>query len=67
MLAESTMTPEMRRRWTGIRSELGRLEQFDRNVYAEVVSLLARINLLEADNEDLRAELADRHRFEGKE
>lgn len=61
------MNAEMTRRWSGIRSELERLKGFDHNVYTEVLSLLARLDLLEADNDNLRAELADRHRFEGKE
>ena len=55
------------RRWGGISRELERIKRFDENVHAEMTALLARIDLLEADNHNLRGELADRQRFEGKE
>ena len=57
------MTAETTRRWYGIRAELGRLKVFDRNVYAEVSALLTQIDLLESDNDDLRAELARQQGF----
>ena len=67
LTADAHMTTETTRRWDGISRELGRLKNIDQNVYAEVVSLLARINLLESDNDALRAELSANSRFEGKE
>jgi hypothetical protein len=51
----------------GISRELKRIEQFDQHVRQTIASLWARIHLLEDSNDDLRAELGDRHRFEGKE
>jgi hypothetical protein len=60
------MTDEKRRRWSGISVELNRLSGFDHNVYTQVLSLLDRLDLLEVENENLRAQLDDRHLAEAK-
>jgi hypothetical protein len=54
------MTAEKRRRWSGISDELDRLKGFDHNIYTEVLALLDRLDLLEEDNESLRAQMDDR-------
>ena len=54
----AVMSPGMKRRWQGIRWALGRLDRFDHDVYCEVLELLRRLDYLEADNQELRNELA---------
>ncbi len=60
--SDTDMNDEMTRRWSGIRQELDRLKGFDQNVYAEVVSLLRRVDFLETDNEELRSGLQGGYR-----
>jgi len=51
-MSPEIMTAEKRRPWSAISEELDRLQGFDQNVYAEVLALLDRLNLLEGDNEN---------------
>jgi hypothetical protein len=76
MTPEQVMAPEMEkptpseldaRQCCGIGRELRRIEQFDQHVRETIATLWARIHLLEENNDDLRTELGERQRFEGKE
>ena len=51
----------------GISRELRHIKEFDQNARRTLAALRARIDTLEADNSELRGELTEQHRFEGKE
>jgi hypothetical protein len=67
MNASTTIKGREERQWGGISRELRHIKQCDQHVRRTLAALRARIHLLETDHADLRTELAEQHRFEGKE